>query len=154
MWARAGTTLRSMALMVGAFSSVTYTCIESADVYRTWLWVWVLIYWRMHAFELQNFWDKAAEGKTVPWNSPFSCFCQDVENVRAHINLFVSDQIVKEQWLTEIHVPMLDKSLSLFPNQILVYVTAFAAYYLFLFWNLHLLSSLSKKKKKKMWEDI
>ena len=35
------------------------------------------------------------------------------------------------------------KSLSFFPNQILVCVTVFAAHYLFLFWHLHWLSSLS-----------
>ena len=40
------------------------------------------------------------------------------------------------------------KSLSLFPSRILVCVTAFAAYYLFSFWDLHLLSSLSKNNKK------
>ena len=40
------------------------------------------------------------------------------------------------------------KSLSLFPGQILVYATAFVAHYLFLFWDLHLLSSLSNKNKR------
>jgi len=40
------------------------------------------------------------------------------------------------------------KSLSLFPSQILVYATAFAAHYLFSFWDLHLLSSLSNKNKR------
>ena len=40
------------------------------------------------------------------------------------------------------------KSLFLFPSQILVCATAFAAHYLFLFWNLHLLSSLSKNNKR------
>ena len=44
------------------------------------------------------------------------------------------------------------KSLSLFPSRILVCATAFAAHYLFLFSNLHLLSSLSKNIKE--WEDI
>ena len=39
------------------------------------------------------------------------------------------------------------KSLSLFPSQILVCVTAFAARYLFSFWDLHFLSSLSKNTK-------
>ena len=39
------------------------------------------------------------------------------------------------------------KSFSLFPSQILVCATAFAAHYLFSFWDLHLLSSLSKKIK-------
>ena len=76
-----------MALMLGALLSVTYTCIESADVYRTWLWVWVLICRRMYTFELQNFWDKVVEGKTVPWSSHFNCFCQDVENVSTHQSL-------------------------------------------------------------------
>ena len=38
--------------------------------------------------------------------------------------------------------------LSLFPSQILVCAMAFAAHYLFSFWDLHLLSSLSKKNKK------
>ena len=40
------------------------------------------------------------------------------------------------------------KSLSLFPSRILVCATAFAAHYLFLFWDLHLLSSLSNKNKR------
>ena len=40
------------------------------------------------------------------------------------------------------------KLLFLFPSQILVYATAFAAHYLFSFWDLHLLSSLSNKNKR------
>ena len=40
------------------------------------------------------------------------------------------------------------KSLSLFPSQILVYAKTFAAYYLFSFWDLHWLRSLSKKNKR------
>ena len=40
------------------------------------------------------------------------------------------------------------KSLSFFPSQILVRATAFAARYLFSFWYLHLLSSLSNKNKR------
>ena len=40
------------------------------------------------------------------------------------------------------------KSLSLFPSQILVCVTVFVARYLFSFWNLHLLSSLSNKNRR------
>ena len=40
------------------------------------------------------------------------------------------------------------KSLSLFPSRILVCATAFAARYLFSFWDLHLLSSLSNKNKR------
>ena len=40
------------------------------------------------------------------------------------------------------------KSLSLFPSQILVCATAFTAHYLFSFWDLHLLSSLSNKNKR------
>ena len=40
------------------------------------------------------------------------------------------------------------KSLSLFLNQILVYVTTFATHYLFSFWDLYLLSSLIKNNKK------
>ena len=39
------------------------------------------------------------------------------------------------------------KSFFLFPSRILVCATAFATYYHFLFWNSHLLSSLSKNKK-------
>ena len=39
------------------------------------------------------------------------------------------------------------KSLSLFSSRILVCATAFAAHYLFSFWDLHLLSSLSNKNK-------
>ena len=39
------------------------------------------------------------------------------------------------------------KSFSLFPSQILVCATAFATHYLFSFWDLHLLSSLSKNIK-------
>ena len=39
------------------------------------------------------------------------------------------------------------KSLFLFPSQILVCATTFAAYYLFSFWDLYWLSSLSKNKK-------
>ena len=50
-------------------------------------------------------------------------------------------------WLFEHHTFQY-KSLSLFPSQILVCATAFAAHYLFLFWDLHLLSSLSKNIKK------
>ena len=41
------------------------------------------------------------------------------------------------------------KSLSLFPNQILVCATAFATHHLFSFGDLHLLSSLSKNNKIK-----
>ena len=40
------------------------------------------------------------------------------------------------------------QSFSLFPSQILVCTTAFAAHYLFLFGDLHLVSSLSKHNKK------
>ena len=40
------------------------------------------------------------------------------------------------------------KSLSLFPSRILVCATVFAAHYLFSFWDLHLLSSLSNKTKR------
>ena len=40
------------------------------------------------------------------------------------------------------------KSLFLFSSQILVCATAFAAHYLFSFWDLHLLSSLSNKNKR------
>ena len=40
------------------------------------------------------------------------------------------------------------KSLSLFLSRILVCATAFAAHYLFSFWDLHLLSSLSNKNKR------
>ena len=40
------------------------------------------------------------------------------------------------------------KSLSLFPSRILVCAMAFAAHYLFSFWDLHLLSSLSNKNKR------
>ena len=40
------------------------------------------------------------------------------------------------------------KSLSLFPSRILVCATAFTAHYLFSFWDLHLLSSLSNKNKR------
>ena len=45
------------------------------------------------------------------------------------------------------------KSLSLFPSQILVCAMAFATHYLCSFWDLHLLSSLSKNIKIK-WEEI
>ena len=40
------------------------------------------------------------------------------------------------------------KSFSLFPSQILVYAMTFVAHYLFSFWDLYLLSSLSKNNKK------
>ena len=40
------------------------------------------------------------------------------------------------------------KSFFLFPSRILVCATAFAAHYLFSFWDLHLLSSLSNKNKR------
>ena len=50
------------------------------------------------------------------------------------------------------HYTFLYKSLSLFPSRILVCAMAFATQYLFSFWHLHLLSSLSKKKIKE-WED-
>ena len=40
------------------------------------------------------------------------------------------------------------KSLFLFSSQILVCATAFATHYLFSFWDLHLLSSLSNKNKR------
>ena len=46
-----------------------------------------------------------------------------------------------------------EKSLSLFLSQILVCAIAFAAHYFFSFWDLHLLSSLSKNIKIK-WEEI
>ena len=45
------------------------------------------------------------------------------------------------------------KSLSLFSSRILVRAMAFAAHYLFSFWDLHLLSSLSNKNKR-MRRDI
>ena len=45
------------------------------------------------------------------------------------------------------------KLFSIFPSQILVFAMVFAAHYLFSFWDLHLLSSLSKNNKRK-WEDI
>ena len=50
-------------------------------------------------------------------------------------------------WLLDI-IHFQYKSLSLFPNQILVCATAFAAHYLFSFWYLHLLSSLRNKNKR------
>ena len=40
------------------------------------------------------------------------------------------------------------KLFSLFPSRILVCATAFVAHYLFSFWDLHLLSSLSNKNKR------
>ena len=40
------------------------------------------------------------------------------------------------------------KPFSLFPSQILVCAKTFAAYYLFSFWDLHWLRSLSKKNKR------
>ena len=40
------------------------------------------------------------------------------------------------------------KSLSLFPSRILVCATTFATRYIFSFWDLHLLSSLSNKNKR------
>ena len=40
------------------------------------------------------------------------------------------------------------KSFSLFPSQILVCATVFATHYVFSFWDLHLLNSLSKNNKK------
>ena len=46
------------------------------------------------------------------------------------------------------HHTFLYKSLSLFPSRILVCAMAFAVHYLFLFWDLHWLSSLSKKNKR------
>ena len=55
MWTRAWTTMRSMTLLPGSFSSVSYASIESAEVDWTWLWVRVLILRWMHAFEFQNY---------------------------------------------------------------------------------------------------
>ena len=52
-------------------------------------------------------------------------------------------------WLFGHHTFSL-KSFSLFPSQILVCVMVFAANYLFSFWDLHLLSSLSKKINKRI----
>ena len=55
-----------MTLLLNALSGVTNASIESADVDWTWLWVRVLISRRMHAFDLQNFLDKAAKRKAIP----------------------------------------------------------------------------------------
>ena len=46
------------------------------------------------------------------------------------------------------HLTFSYKSLSVFPCRILICATVFAAHYLFPFWNLHLLSSLSNKNKR------
>ena len=46
------------------------------------------------------------------------------------------------------------KSLFFFPSQILVCATAFVAHYLFSFWDLYLLSSLSNKNKKRVGRNI
>ena len=46
------------------------------------------------------------------------------------------------------HIFSIGEMLSLFLNQILVCAMAFAAHYLFSFWDLYLLSSLSKNNKK------
>ena len=54
-------------------------------------------------------------------------------------------------WLFEHHT-FSYKSLSLFPSQILVCVMVFITHYLFSFWDLHCLSSLSKNIKE--WEAI
>ena len=50
-------------------------------------------------------------------------------------------------WLLGI-IPFQYKLFSLFSSQILVCATAFAAHYLFSFWDLHLLSFISKNNKK------
>ena len=51
------------------------------------------------------------------------------------------------------HIFSIGEMLSLFLNQILVCAMAFAAHYLFSFWDLYLLSSLSKNNKR-MGRDI
>ena len=53
-----------MTFFLGSLFGVTHTSMESADI--NWLWVLVLIFRGMHAFELQNPRDKAVEGKIVP----------------------------------------------------------------------------------------
>ena len=56
-------------------------------------------------------------------------------------------------WLFGHHILLIFWSLSLFPSQILVCVTAFATQYLFSFGDLHLVSSLSKNNKSKIKTD-
>ena len=79
---------------------------------------------------------------------------QYISFLRSVLEIFDISTLRVSLWLFEHHTFQYKMSLSLFPSQILVCATVFAAHYLFSFWDLHLLSSLRKNKKIKEWEDI
>ena len=93
---------------------------------------------------------------TYFWNFSFDFFT--IHNIWSLFDLYISfwDQCLKflifqfdEQSFGFLGIIYFQyKSLFLFPSQILVCAMAFAAHYLFSFWDLYLLSFISKNNKK------
>ena len=83
---------------------MTNASIERTNFDWTQLRVGRLIFQWMNAFEFQNSWNEAAEKNAVPWGSSRSSFAQNMEDMNANINFFISNQVMKEQGSIEIHV--------------------------------------------------
>ena len=98
----------------------------------TYLWNFSFGFFTIH--NIWSFWINTSHFKNDAWN-------------------FWYFNLMNKPWLLGI-IYFQYKSLSLFPIQILVCAAAFAAHYLFSFWDLHLLSSLSKNIKNKVGRDI
>ena len=94
----------------------------------TYIWSFSFVFFTIH--NIWSFWINTSHFETDVWNFWY-------------FNLM-------NKPLTFGHHTYSYKSLSLFSSKILVCATVFAAHYLFSFWDLHLLSSLREKKKKKI----
>ena len=77
----------------------------------------------------------------------WSFFEQYISFLRSVLEIFDISTLRVSLWLFEHHTFQFKISLSLFPCQILVCAMAFVAQNLFSFWDLHLLSFLSKNIK-------
>ena len=103
-----------------------------------------------------NIYDLPQENDYIQWNFSFGFFT--IHNIwsiwiKKNLILISMPKICDISiWWTSLwlfgHHTFSYKLFSLFPSQILVCVTVFAAHYLFSFWDLHLLSSLSNKNKR------
>ena len=96
-----------------------------------------------------NIYDLPQENDYIRWSFSFGFFT--IHNIWSFLRSMpeICDISI---WWTSLwlfgHHAFSYKSHFLFPSRILVCATAFAAHYLFSFWDLHLLSSLSNKNKR------
>ena len=108
-----------MTLLLDALLAMTYDSIESANVDWALHRMRVLIFQRVNAFELQNFWNEATKRKAVPWGHSLSILAQNVEDVWENIN---SSSVIKS-WRNKAQprfmYPMLERGYRLW-NMIVV----------------------------------